>query len=55
MIVFRKPLIDAPTTTERLFQVKKALDTLIDELNIAMEQIETPKMELDKNGVLHIS
>ena len=55
MTVFRKPLIDAPTTSERLFQLKKAVDTLIDELNIAMSQIETPKMELDKNGILHIS
>ena len=49
MIIFRKPHLTAPTAGERVAELKKYLDTLVDDLNHAMEQIEKDMKE-SKNG-----
>ena len=41
MTQIRKPFINAPTSGERVIQLKKELDRIVDEVNIALQEIDT--------------
>ena len=49
MIILRKPLIDEPTTSLRVAALIKEFNRLIDDLNVALEQIDKEIKE-NKNG-----
>ena len=49
MTVLRKPLVDAPTASERVNQLLKEINRLVDDINIAFEQIDKEIREVRGN------